>query len=642
LNLDIEQLTRTPVVVPSMDIPVSSVTKEMSTVGRSAAAVFVITNEMIRRSGATCIPDALRMAPGVQVMQINSNTWSITIRGFSYGPYCNKLLVLIDGRTVYNPDFAGVYWNAEDMLLEDVDRIEVIRGPGGTLWGSNAVNGVINIISKPAKDTQGTYVTMGGGSHLQDTEAVRYGGTLGDNCQYRVYAKHFDIGSYYNAGNNYNNDTDDAWRQERFGFRTDWQPDKDKSNQITFQGDHYVGSTDNSVIPTSTNLTDAMTGDNILGRWRHIYSDQEDWTLQAYYETYFRQDTLQTQYDKTFDVDFQYRFPVGDRHSITCGAEYRHVNSYFAGGDTFVNWFPTDYCTTNYPSQFAQDEISLVDDRLVLTIGAKLEENPYTGLECQPSIRLLWAPDKRHSVWGAVSRAVHTPTRMEEFVTVNGTHFYSPSFPYYQRAIGSELNWHSDIPLVSESVIAYELGYRVQATDKFSWDIATYYNTYKDVILSDEYYYEVISNYLPFFYHNSLSGRTWGVELAAEYDITEKWKLSGSYTYLFLKMDNDSMGYCNGWNPANLVYFRSSWDLKKDVDFDLILRYVDEIPVLGNGVPAYVTMDARLAWRPRKHLELALVGQNLLQPRHVEYSGIGMVFQTEVERSVYGTATWRF
>ena len=263
LDLDIEQLARTPVVVPSMDIPVTSVTKEESTVGRSAAAIFVITNEMIRRSGATSIPEALRMAPGMEVAQMDSSSWAISCRGFDY-PKSGKLLVLIDGRSVYNPDFSGVLWNVQDVLLEDVERIEVIRGPGGTLWGANAMNGVINILTKRANDTQGVYAHAGGGSHERDFEAVRYGGIIGDDLHYRVYGKHFERGP--------NADpippVDDSWRQGRFGFRADWEPDRDKTNTLTVQGDHYVGTTGNVIVPMTSGFVgpDHLTGENLLMR----------------------------------------------------------------------------------------------------------------------------------------------------------------------------------------------------------------------------------------------------------------------------------------------------------------------------------------------------------------------------------------
>ena len=283
LNLDIEQLAKTPVVVPSMDIPVTSVTKEASTVGRSAAAVFVITNEMIRRSGATCIPEALRMAPGLEVAQVNSNTWAITARGFN-SAYANKMLVLIDGRSVYNPDFSGVFWNMEDVLLEDVERIEVIRGPGGTLWGANAVNGVINVITKNAKDTQGVYLMAGGGSHERMLDAFRYGGQIGEDLHYRVYGKYFDRG----PGLDPTGQIGDSWQQGRFGFRADWQPDRDKSNALTIQGDHFVGDTANSIIPMDFSTSERQTGENLLMRWRHVYDEDSDWTLQTYYDKFSR------------------------------------------------------------------------------------------------------------------------------------------------------------------------------------------------------------------------------------------------------------------------------------------------------------------------------------------------------------------
>ena len=411
-----------------MDMPVTSVTKEQSTVGRSPAAVFVITNEMIRRSGATTIPEALRMAPGLDVAQVNSNTWAISSRGFNW-TFGNKMLVLIDGRTVYNHDFSGMYWDVQDVVLEDIDRIEVVRGPGGTLWGANAMNGVINIITKSSKDTQGSYAMAGGGSHELGMETYRYGGKIGDDLTYRVYEKYFDRGPNVAVpGVSFPEPISDAWQQGRFGFRTDWQPGRDKANLITVQGDHYVGNTDNSIIPFSglalgsfndRGLPENLTGDNLLFRWRHVYDDDTDWTFQTYYDNYMRSDALQTEIDRTFDVDFQYRFPVGGRHKITCGGGFRNVESYLPGGDQLGNWFPYPSETTNYTSQFIQDEIAIVEDRLTFTIGTKLEENPYTGLEYQPTARLIWTPDHRHSLWGAISRAVRTPSRIEEQATIS-------------------------------------------------------------------------------------------------------------------------------------------------------------------------------------------------------------------------------
>ena len=285
---------------------------------------------MIRRSGATCIPEALRMAPGMEVAQMNSNAWAISCRGFNQ-PYSGKLLVLIDGRAVYDPDMAGVFWNVQDVLLEDVERIEVIRGPGGTLWGANAVNGVINVITKRANDTQGVYAQAGGGTHEKDFEAFRYGGTIGEDLDYRIYGKHFERGPNPDPSP----PMDDSWRQGRFGFRADWEPDRDKTNTLTVQGDHYVGTTDNSIIPSDPALPEHLTGDNLLMRWRHVHDEDSDWVLQAYYDNYTRLDAWQSEIDKTFDVDFQYRFRLADRHKITCGGGFRNVDSYYPGGDSF-------------------------------------------------------------------------------------------------------------------------------------------------------------------------------------------------------------------------------------------------------------------------------------------------------------------
>jgi iron complex outermembrane recepter protein len=640
LDMPIDQLAKTPVTSsapsggPLMDTPVTSVTKEASTVGKSAAAVFVITNQMIRRSGVTNIPDALRMVPGMEVAQVNSNTWAVSARGFN-SAYANKMLVLIDGRSVYNPDFSGVYWNMQDVLLEDVERIEVIRGPGGTLWGANAVNGVVNVITKHAKDTQGAYLTAGGGSHERTFEAFRYGGQIGDDLQYRVYGKYFDRG----PGLDPVNDIDDAWQQGRFGFRSDWTPDRDKSNFLTIQGDHFVGYTANSIIPMDFGTSERQTGENLLMRWHHVYDEDNDWTLQTYYDKFARGNYLQMETVKTFDVDFQYRFPLGDRQKITCGANFRNVQSLYAGGDQFTNWFPFPYWTTNYTGQFVQDEIAIVEDRVILTLGTKLEQNPYTGFEYQPSARLLWAPDNKHSTWAAISRAVRTPSRAEE--QFDGT--FTPFAPgVYPRIMGS-----SD--LVSEDLMAYEIGYREQTTDKLSWDIATFYNQYQHLIGAvqgapfPEPYPPPFHLVVPMTMANGPSGDTYGVELAANYAMSEHWRLSTQYTFLQMHIESSPVTLGQGFDPHNQVYLHSAWDLSDKLELDLTARYVDSLAFMN--IPSYITMDLRLAWRPQKHLELAAVAQNLLQAYHWEFPGDSVsspAVATEVPRGVYGTVTWRY
>jgi iron complex outermembrane receptor protein len=634
LNMDLEQLTKVDVHVPSMDIPVTSVTKEESTVGRSAAAVFVITPEMIRRSGATCIPEALRMAPGVEVAQVNSNTWAITIRGFN-SAYSGKLLVLIDGRSVYNPDFSGVYWDVQDVLLEDVERIEVIRGPGGTLWGVNAVNGVINIITKKAKDTQGSYVAAGGGTHEKDFEAFRYGGQIAEDLHYRVYGKHFERGPDFDP--TYPDASLDAWRQGRFGFRTDWEPDRDKSNSLTLQGDHYLGHTANSLIPIDFTTSENQTGDNLLMRWRHFFDEDSEWTLQTYYDMWSRGNSLQMETVKTFDVDFQYRFPLTDRQKITCGAEFRNVESCYTGGDQLTTWFSYPYFTTNYSSQFIQDEIAVIDDRVIFILGCKLDENPYTGLEYQPSARLLWAPDNKHSTWGAISRAVRTPARNEEqFAGATGV----PIAPgVYPRAFGNS-------SIQSEALMAYEIGYREQTSEQFSWDISMYYNAYEHLVGVIPFGAPIEPPpylILPVMFTNGPPGETYGVELAGNYSVSERWRLYAQYTLMQMHIADSPVLVSNvGNDPHNQVYLRSAWDLGEDLKFDMMVRYVDSLVEIE--VPAYITMDLRLAWQARKHLELAVVGQNLLQEYHREFETImaSPKLSTEVPRGVYGTATWRY
>jgi iron complex outermembrane receptor protein len=638
LDLDIEQLAKTPVVVPSMDIPVTSVTKEQSTVGRSPAAIFVITPEMIRRSGATCIPEALRMAPGLEVAQINSNTWAITCRGFN-AMYANKLLVLIDGRSVYDTNTSGVFWNVQDVLLEDVERIEVIRGPGGTLWGANAVNGVINIITKKAKDTQGAYLMGGGGTHDRVLDGFRYGGRIGEDLNYRIYGKTFDIG----PGVDPTNVGNDAWRQGRCGFRADWEPDHGKADSFTLQGDYYQGSTgNNAIILVDQMLPSDQFGENVLARWRHIYDANTDWQLQTYYDQYTQTVPSASGTVKTFDIDFQCRFAWGDRQKITCGSGFRDVECFTPGTDGFTPIFPTPYFTTNYTNQFIQDEIALVDERLVLTLGVKLEQNPYTGLEYQPTARLLFAPDHKHSFWCAVSRAVRTPARDEEQPSVTLPALPPQVFPeIYPRLFGSD-------NLASEDMWAYEIGYREQTTDQFSWDIATFYNVYGNLIgtvpgqqVFPEWNPPPFHLVLPLYYVNGPSGDTYGVELSGNYAISKTWRLYAQYSVFEMQLSASDVSVNGaGCDPHNQVYLRSSWDLRENLQFDLMFRYVDSLAAIN--VPSYTSMDLRLAWRPRKNVELAVVGQNLLQSQHWEYTGTSAYFPTEIPRSVYSTLTWRY
>jgi iron complex outermembrane recepter protein len=643
LDLDIEQLGNVPVKtgpMPSMNTEVTSVTREQSTIGQSAAAVFVITSEMIRRSGATTIPDALRMAPGLEVARVNSNSWAISSRGFN-SQFANMLLVMIDGRTVYSPVFSGVNWDVQDYVMEDIDRIEVIRGPGGTLWGANAVNGVINIITKNSKDTQGAYVSVGGGTEERFNSNVRLGGRIGEDGYYRVYGKYFDRGSFYNPTTPPN----DAWNQGRFGFRTDFNMDSTKCDSLTVQGDHYTGiSGDISNLTLTTPPYSQLvagaadnTGENVLLRWSHVRDEDSDWKLQTYYDQFDRGTLTTTQKVKTFDIDFQYRFPLGKRHGITCGAGYRNIHSLTPSESPFTVGNQPPELTTFVASQFIQDEIALVPDLWALIMGCKLEQNTFTGLEYQPSMRMLYTPDKKHTLWGAVSRAVRTPSEADEDVSAT----FHLDGDVFLRSLGNN-------DLMSETLFAYEVGYREQTTDQFAWDIAAFYNVYDHLISyigtqmlppvweSDPPPLHLV---YPALKTNNAIADTYGVELATTWTVSETWRLYSQYTFLrMLVHRQDSIYTAEGSSPNHQFFISSSWDLRKNMDFDLMARYVDALPSLG--VPSYTTMDLRLAYRPRKNLELAIVGQNLLQTYHEEFASFFL--PTQVPRGCYGTLTWKY
>lgn len=648
LDMDIEQLAKVDVVVPSMDIEVTSVSKQESTVGRSPAAVFVITAEMIRRNGATSVPELLRMVPGLEVARINSSIWAITSRGFN-GRFANKLLVLIDGRTVYTPLYSGVYWDVQDMLLEDIERIEVIRGPGGTLWGANAVNGVINIITKNAKDTQGALVTAGGGSQDRAIDGVRCGGNNGRGLYWRVYGKHFERAGEFNPSGAAHDD----WRIGRGGFRVDWEPDPDQSDTLTVLGNYYGGNEGQSgmapmpVLPYTRHIIEdeTVSGANVLTRWTHVIDDESDWQLQMYYDRTYRDYELLKQQVNTMDIDFQHRFPLAEHHKIIWGLDYRMVRDYIPATNFVVSFFPTQR-TTNLFSAFVQDEIELIDDRLFLTVGSKFEHNDYTGFEYQPSARLLWTPDRRHSAWAAISRAVRTPARGNDDLVSNLGPIFDPSmpFPIFYRLIGSK-------DTRSEDLLAYEIGYRAQTTEHFAWDVAGFYNVYDNLVWTTmgTPFFENTYLVLPAVGGNNERGQSYGIELAGHWTPSDTWRVSASYTYLKINIDNppgppNPISYkdsVEGSSPRNQAQVHSFWDIGHDWEFGLALRYVDNLSF--QSVPAYIDMNAQLAWVPSKNFELAIVGQNLLNTHHPEFNAEWYnTDRAEIKRSVFTKVTCRY
>src|SRR5438067_2403930 len=635
-----------------MNVEVTSVAKRPQRVADAAAAVFVITQEDIRRSGAASIPEALRMVPGLQVARIDENKWAIGSRGFN-GRFDNKLLVLIDGRSVYTPLFSGVYWNVQDVMLEDVDRIEVIRGPGATLWGANAVDGVINIITKPARSTQSALVTAAGGTEERGAANVRYGGKLGKDTYYRAYGKYFNFGpSVYPSTDISANDNWDAWRG---GFRTDWTPSG--PNSITLQGDIHRSkfgetlSVPSLAAPFASTFANhgSFSGGNILGRWNHSFADSS-MSLQMYYDhTNIIDDSLFVDRQNIFDVDFQHGFHPGDHQEFVWGLGYRGINDSNQSSAT-VSIQPNQL-TLNQFSAFAQDEVSLFDKRLRVTLGSKLEHTEFTGFEVEPNARLLWTLTKNQSVWTAVSRAVRTPAITEEGLRLNsavippGTPTNPTPFPTVVAVLGSH-------QFKSEDLLAYELGYRVQVSSNFSADIATFYNNYTHLRTAEPGLPFVEGTPIPtdivapFVAANKMHGGTYGGEVFADWRILPKWRLLGSYSYLQMSLRKDPTSLDPlpdnpaGSSPHNQFYIRSSVDLKRHLEHDLIVRYVDRLP--GLNIPSYSSVDTHCTWKTASGLELSAGSQNLLNNRHLEFlPDFINTSPTEVRRTFYGSITWR-
>jgi iron complex outermembrane receptor protein len=634
-ELSVEELAR---------VKITSVSKRPESLAGAAAAIHVVTDEDMHRQGFRTIADSLRYVPGMQVAQINSHTWGVSSRGFN-GEYATKLLVLMDGRSVYTPLFAGVYWDVQDAILEDLDRIEVIRGPGATLWGANAVNGVINITSKSSKDTQGWLVTSGGGSEEHGFNSVRYGGQLGENTYYRVFGKYDNRDDTEISGGSNGHD---EWWIGRGGFRLD--SGSAESDLFTLQGDLYSGQEkwfydqsiatapyDESVLSQSR-----FFGANLLGRWTHCLANDSEIMIQAYYDRTERASNLPKETRDTFDFEAQHRFSPISRNEVVWGVGVRTSEDKIQ--DNYANTFQIRERHLSLASFFLQDEITLSQDLLRLTIGSKCEYNTLTHFEFEPSTKLAWTPSDQHTIWTAVSRAVRTPSRAEEDVRVNRT-APTPPFP-----AGSVISILGDRDGESEKLIAYELGYRALPHPRLSFDVATFYNVY-DELRSLEAGAPPNDPPVPVVtYHvqNALKGTSWGYELAADWQMLDWWSWRGTYTYFNLDLrtsdggtDQATIQLLEGNAPQHQFTLRSQMNLPNQVEFDVGLRFVDALE--NPHVPAYTTFDVRLSWKPKPNLELSLIGLNLLEPRHAEFAATQVTTpQREVQRSVYAKISWRF
>jgi iron complex outermembrane receptor protein len=630
----------------------------------------------MRRSGATSIAETLRLVPGMDVAKVDSHQWAVSTRGFN-DLFANKLLVMMDGRSVYTSVFSGTFWDAQDTMLEDVERIEVVRGPGASLWGANAVNGVINIISKKASATQGWLISGGLGNEEQGFGGIRYGGKINDKLHYRVYGKYVTRDDSALFGTGFADtlirievpgggggsvgagvkptSTHDSWEMGRAGFRMDWTPVS--ADLFTLQADIYDSDQDQTyqrITPGNFGIfyeqvTDTASGGNVIGRWTHTFSNRSEFILQAYYSSTHRELAVLGEEQDVFDIDFQHQFSIGERHTIVWGAGYRRLSDSFRNSIE-VALDPTER-KSDLLGSFVQDEISLIPKKLSLTLGSRFEHNDYTGFEVQPNVRLLWTPNQKTTLWTAISRAVRTPSRAENDLRVNypgvAKDVIAPGFPAITIGVLGNRE------LKPEELTAYEVGYRAQLTDRLSAEVSVFFKQYDELrsfkAISPIFDLTKPSIEINATLENGATGETYGGEVSANLRVNERWRLRLDYSHLRTSIVSNSniqlgslgVDSAEGANPKHQAALRSWIDLPRGFEFDASLRYVAGRPVLS--VPAYAELDLRLGWHVSEKVELSLVGQNLLDSAHREFRPSFFSTQaTEVQRSVYGKITIRF
>lgn len=631
-----------------MNMTVTSVSKAEQPLSRTAAAVFIISQEDISRSGDTNIPDLLRMVPGMEVSQINGNTRAISARGFD-GRFSNELLVLVDGRPMYTQTFGGVYWDVLDLPLEDIERIEVIRGPGGSVWGANAVNGVVNIITKKASDTHGGLVVVGGGNVDQGFGTVQYGGNAGKNTDYRVYAKYLNQDHLPDSAGR---DGGDGWHMLRGGFRTDSV--LSSKDTLMLQGDIYTAREGIPTIDfpsvTATALQNVeqlgnLSGGFLQGVWDHALSPHSDTTVQVSYDRYERDDILR-EGRSTLDLNFQHHFSGWTRQNIVWGLAYRYSASNSIG-NLAASFVPADL-TTQLFSSFVQDEIAIIPDRLFLTIGTILEHNHYTGFDLMPNIRVAWAPSPHHTLWAAVSKADRTPSEIDTSARSTLSGFPGPGgIPALVTFIGN--------PLVkNEGLIAYEMGYRTTVRRQLSIDFTAYYNNYSNQETSEPST-PFLENtpapphlIVPITYENLMHGETYGIEVAVNWQATNRWTLSPGYAFEQIHMhlappsqDTTSVDEAEGSSPVNSAQLRSHFVLWHGFGWDTSAYFLGALT--DPREPSYTRLDTGLSWHFRERASLSFVGQNLLKDHHEEFvDSTESARTTQVKRSAYVKLSWQF
>jgi len=643
-----------------MDIEVTSVSKKKEKIMEAPSAIYVITNQDIKRLGMTSIPELLRVVPGLQVARIDSDQWSISSRGFS-GQFANDLLVLIDGRTVYTPIFSGVYWDTQDLILEDVDRIEVIRGPGGTIWGANAVNGVINIITKHSEDTQGEYASAHFGNYEQGALETRYGGKIDEDTSYRLYAKYKNVDNTETASGA---SAQDERNYGQGGFRVDWKNlGKDDNSSLTVQGDIYTGKVGaaysfpslTAPFVTSIIADDSVAGGNMLAKWSSKMTNGSDLSLQAYFDHSRRDEQYGSQIVTTFDTELKHIWQINDRNEIVWGAGYRVQKDDIAdfGGAVIFADMNDGY---DLWSTFIQDEFKVNQD-VSLFIGSKFEVNDFTGFEYQPSVKAVWSIDDKSTFWGAISRAIRTPSRAEDEIDFVATVIPAGTFGAgtpsgFSRVMGNET-------LDAEKLMAYEIGYRSRPSKSTSVDVAVFYNDYSDLFTIERGlpFLQTATSLpphmvLPVTFQNGADAKSYGLEFSTKWRVSDVWTLAGNYGYVHIDVDlmpgsTDSNQINAEKSTAKHIFnIHSSAKLSDNVDLDNILFFNDEFLskafTTEQAISQYWRFDTRVGGKPTDNVEISLVGQNLLEEGHHEFAApLYGSLASEIGRSYFLRVTYR-
>jgi iron complex outermembrane recepter protein len=627
-----------------MNFKVTSVRKADQKMSQVAAAAFVIGQEDIRRSGATNIPDLLRLVPGLDVARINANTWAISARGFN-SQFANKLLVLVDGRAVYTPTLAQVNWDTLDVPLDDIDRIEVVRGPGGSVWGNNAVNGVINIITKSAQDTLGTLVTGGGGTEEQGFGTIQHGGSTMGGTAYRIFTDYHNRDHFPGL---YGQDGGDGSHLLHGGFRID--SNISKSDTLMLQGDLYSGGEGESIVHAvlspPENLTlfrhAELSGGDVLGRWSHSFSNRSDATLQVYFDRYTRSGPQDREARYTIDFDFRHHVVLGSRHDLNWGLGYRY------SADQTVGTIDVSFDPANRAGDlfnfFAEDQITLMAGRLFLSVGTKIENNYFSGFDLEPSVRLAWTLTNRQTFWAAVSDAHRAPSQRD--VSLNAALAALPG-PAEAVLIGNPNSR-------DETVWAYELGYRAQVAKWLSADLTAFLSNYRSLQTIEPLPSFIEPNssppllILPSSFADQMDGTTGGIEASVHWKITDRWTLSPGYSFLKMHLHTDptsldtvSAADAEGSSPSHQAQLLSHVELPHGTGWDSSVYFVGPLP--AQLVPSYTRIDTQLTWRFSEGMQLSIVGQNLLLDHHVEFNDyLSAVNPSQIKRSAYAKMTWKF